>query len=348
MLILAACSSSSTSDPTSSAAAGSAAAGGGEASGAASSASWDAVVESAKEEGSVTWYSVAPPAMNDAVAAAFSEKYPDIALNVVRGASELPTRMDAEIASNTDGADVFLYAGALWFLNNKDHLESVDALPSAADWPKDEYATGTSTPVIANVPLGIIAWNTSIFPNGFKTWDDLLAPEVKDKLGIRDQVDTVVASYVQFQQDTNGSDYLTKLAQQNPRFYPSVVPMAQAVAAGEIGVANQSVPATLYELQGQGAPIDFTIPDQTWVNPYIAAVLQKSERKNAANVFMNFLMSPEGQAAFNGNEYGSSALPNIAGTLNLSGKEVTYLDPTVTTQDKVAEWQAKYKEIFNH
>jgi iron(III) transport system substrate-binding protein len=308
---------------------------------------WSAVVTAAEQEGSVTYYTNTAPDQNTPLIDAFTKKYPDIRVNFVRGANELEAKLDAEIASNIDGADVVDMTHREWNLRHAgDFMPLKGIVPAVDSWPADAWSVPDVAPEASVAPMGIIAWNTNIFPNGFANWDDLLAPDVKQKVGFRDPVDAAVAGYMSFLEEANGPGFLPAFAAQEPRFYPSVVPMAQAVASGEIGVAAMSIPATLVSLKAQGAPIDWVIPPKTWAQAAPVMILKKAQRPNAARVFVEFLLSPEGQAAFNGKQFGSSVLPNIPDTLDLSGHEVTLIDPNITSPEVVTEWAARHRELF--
>lgn len=308
---------------------------------------WQSVVSAAEDEGSVTFYTNTSPDQNTPLIEAFNEKYPNITVNFVRGANELEPKLDAEISSNMDGADVVVMTHREWNLRHaSDFMPLKGIVPAVDSWPVGAWTVPDVAPEASVAPMGIIAWNTDIFPEGFTDWDDLLAPEVRQTLGFRDPVDAAVAGYMAFLEQTNGPDYLPALAGQQPKFYPSVVPMAQAVASGEIGVATMSIPATLGTLKEQGAPIDWVIPTKTWAQAAPVMILEKSQRPNAARVFVDFLLSPDGQAAFNGKEFGASALPGIPDTLDLTSHDVTLIDPAVITPEVIAEWSDRHRQLF--
>ncbi|MCU1566797.1 MAG: hypothetical protein JWQ56_1734 [Pseudarthrobacter sp.] len=303
---------------------------------------WGAVQAAAKAQGTVRVYSVAVPAQNEAIVKAFEKKHPDIKVEMVRGATELPARVTGELNSGSDGADVFLYAGQQWFLDNKDKLIDVQG-PSSAGWPTEGYAL-PGAPLVSVVPAGFITWNTEVFPKGFKDWNDVLDPSVKGKLGMRDIVDIVVGSHLAFLEDTNGSDYLPSLAAQDAKLYESVSPMTQAVASGEIGVSLISTPAIVKDLQSKGAPIEYKIPEKSWASVYLASALKGSKRPEAGQVFVDYLMSPEGQAALNGDSFGGSFLKDVPGAVDISG--MTRLDAATFTPARVEEWKAKFAQMF--
>lgn len=305
--------------------------------------SWDEIVAKAKEEGRVNFYSVMPPAQNDALIAAFREDYPEITVVVVRGAGELPGRIAAEQQSGADGADVFSYADTGWFVQQKDALLALQG-PHDDDFPAESWVVDGAAANLSYSPLGFLVWNTARLPEGMDSWDDLLDPALQGRVGTREGMTSTLAGYLEFISTELGEDYLEKFGQQQPRFYPSTVPLTQAVASGEILAANSGNIATIQQLVAQGAPISYAFPQPSYANPQAAAVLGSSKRPNAALVFMDFALSPEGQAAINGNHLGASPRPGIEGGLDLANFKI--LDPTKYPPEVREEWQAKFDQFW--
>jgi iron(III) transport system substrate-binding protein len=291
---------------------------------------------------SVRVYSVAAPSQNERLEHAFNATHPDIRLEITRGASDLVPKVDAEIATGADGADIFIMSGDAWFLKNEKNLAPLTG-PSAANYP--DWGVKGKAPIVSYSPFSMILWNTKVFPHGFKDWNDLLAPEVKGRIGVRDTMSAVLASYLQYLEDKNGPGYLPALANQNPKFYPSLIPMAQAVASGEIGVAYTASPAVVHDLKSRGAPIDSVLIEDGWASPFIAGVLAKSPRQNDAQVVMNYLLSPEGQQVFNGDGDAGSAVKGLPGTLDVS--HMVVLSAKNTPPEMIKAWRGRLREIFN-
>lgn len=287
-------------------------------------------------------YSVAAPSQNERLEDAFNATHRDIRLEITRGASDLVPKVDAEIATGADGADIFIMSGDAWFLENQKNLVPLTG-PAAANYP--DWGVKAYAPIVSYSPFSMILWNTEVFPHGFKNWNDLLAPEVKGRIGVRDTISAVLASYLQYLQDKNGPGYLPALARQEPKFYPSLIPMAQAVASGEIGVAYTASPAVVHDLQRRGAPIDSVLIEDGWASPFIAGVLAKSPRRDDAQVVMNYLLSPEGQQAFNGDDDAGSAIKGLPGTLDVSNMVVLSVANMPPAEVKV--WGGRLREIFN-
>ena len=303
---------------------------------------WEEVVAAAKEEGRLNYYSVMVPAQNDALIRAFNEAYPEITVTVTRGASELPARLAAEWQAGIDGADVFSLADPVWFATNADELLVLDT-PHAPDFPAENWAVPEKAPDLNYSPLGFLVWNTQRWPDGLSDWDDLLNPELRGRIGTREGMTATLAAFLEFITVELGEEYFQEIGKQDLKFYNSTLPLTQAVASGEVWVANAGSLPTIRQLQEQGAPIDFALPDPSFANPQIGAALARSQRPNAAVVFMDFAMSPAGQQAMN-RGVAASALSGLEDTMDVSGFRV--FDPTRYTPEVREQWQGTFDQYW--
>lgn len=307
---------------------------------------WEDVVAAAEDEGRVNLYSVAPPIQNDALVEAFNEAHPDIKVSVTRGAGELPGRVEQEIRSNSDGADVFIYTDPDLFNDLADDLLAVDG-PQVEGWADDFWAVEEKAIIPTKYPWTMFVWNTKAFPDGFDNWDDLLEPEVKGKLATRSDLTTSMAATYDFMESELGEDYMAALGQQSPKFYTSAVPMGQAVASGEAGVTMISTPSIVADLKAQDAPVEFSFPEPGYAIMWGAAALEVSKRPNAARVFLDFVMSEEGQEAINGDGFGASGREGVKGALDLS-EGWSFFDSAPYTPEVMNESQAKFDKYFRN
>jgi iron(III) transport system substrate-binding protein len=305
---------------------------------------WDAIVEAAYDEGRVNVYNAASETQNERLTEAFEEKYPGIELSITRGATELPERVSAELENGTDGADVLMYSDPNWFIDHEADLATLD-LPSTEGWSKDWWAVPDKAVVATALPWSMIVWNTKTFPEGFENYEDVLDPSVKGKLGTRSEVSPSVAGYLDHLETELGTEYLEGIAAQDPKFYPSGVPLMQAVGSGEVGVANLGVPSVIDELQASGAPIDYVFAEPGFGYTHAAATFAEAKRPNAGLVFMDFFLSEEGQTAYNGDGQGGSGREGIDGALSMEGYAMLdskkFSDPAV-----LAEWNQKFDQYF--
>lgn len=310
----------------------------------AQEARWRETIEKAKGEARVNLYSVAVPQQMERTIAAFAKIHPDIRIIHTRGAGDLPPRIAAERQADRDGADVFVFADPPWFTQNRPFLADL-AGPAASGFPEAGWHIKGRSANVGFVPFSMLVWNTNFVKQPLSHHRDLLKPEFRGRVGTRDSVTAVLAAFMEFIEREVGPDYFVELAKQKPKFYPSGVPLIQAVASGEVWVGNVGFPAALKELKEQGAPIAWAVPKpKSFGNPWVGGVLTTSRRPNAAQVFMDYLLSREGQIALNGEESSATAYPDLPGTLDL--KDWVILEAERFTPEVRDVWRKKFDQYF--
>lgn len=299
----------------------------------------DAIVAAAKDEGKLTWYSGYTPGKNKEVAAAFKAKY-GIEVETLRLASaDLTQRYPAEVDAGAVVADVLLEVNPFFMKDGADkgwfREFDADALPALTDWPQD-YWYGSYAAVMS-IPWGF-SYNTDLIGAGDapKTWEDLLDPSLRGKILYTDpRPNFAILTNAYFWQQTFGDDYLEAFGRQEPVTTPSLVPGLQQVSAGEKAVLVQSIPGADAELVAKGAPLSTVIPpDSTGFDQYLA-VSEKAPHPNAAALFLNFLMTPEGQQVLTSGS-AIATLPDISGAVPTPEKFVRMdTDEVAAAKDRV-------------
>jgi iron(III) transport system substrate-binding protein len=336
LLVLAACggtasapaatgaAASSPARPAGSAAAASpsASAAGGRVGKPAGSASGDlqALIDGAKKEGHITYYSSIDPAQQQGIIAAFQQAYgSDIQIDSTRLVSgQMVARYASEATANKVVADVLTAADGNFMLDAapKGWLAKIDTLPALANWPK-QYWTGSAAK-LSVAPLNI-SWNTNLVKDADapRTWQALLDPKWKGQfLAVDPRNAPILMAWLQLMDQTYGDDYLRGLSRQNIRLVGSTVPGTQEMAAGSASILAPGVHGSIKALQDQGAPVSDATPDLTIGNENWGAVSAAAPHPNGARLLLNFLMSPQGQAAVN-KDVSASVLPNIPNTVAL-------------------------------
>lgn len=283
-------------------------------SGAQAQGSFEALVAAAKTEGALTYYAANDPAVSKRIADAFQAKY-GIPVEVVRLASgALAQRYAAEAETNSVVADLIVIAQPA-FLKQAvaaGWIADVEGLPSLANWPAAHFDGKLATIGINAIT---IAWNSSLVSNDEapKSWEDVLDPKWKGKILFAD-VRTVPAfmGWAKLMRDTYGVEFLEKLAAQDLRLVASVVPGSQQVAAGEASLLVPAIHQVLVPLQAAGAPLADILVSPTTGVELVGGVSAAAPHPNAARLFLDFLLSPEGQSLFNAGG-GTSALAGVAG-----------------------------------
>ncbi|HSW15937.1 MAG TPA: extracellular solute-binding protein [Ramlibacter sp.] len=306
---------------------------------------WDDVLKAAEKEGSASLYVSVAPAQVDAIIAGFGKAHPGIRLEAFRNSdSVINQKIRQELSINADGADVIFATKNNFFdeLIAKGALVKPD-LPALAATRDAAYHEGV-VPVVSRLPL-LVAYNTSLVKGSPRNYEDFIKPEFDGMLGIP-VVDgsPITTGWWDFLR-TKYPGYWDRLAKLKPRVYASSVPLAQAVASGEVAATILASPGAMASLITKGAPVKMVAPDQVYGMDLLVGVFKNSRRPNAARVLANYLFSDAGQTAINGGGLGLAIRPNIAGAM--PPMAMTASDPRVETPEKLKKVVAEWKTTFN-
>jgi iron(III) transport system substrate-binding protein len=305
-------------------------------------------VAKAKSEGSVNFYTTMQLDKTQALAQAFQDKY-GITVNVVRDAeANLRPRIDAELSTGNVQGDFYANADAQWDADTSKAGHLVPATgPNlyAKKYDRAANVLGDNGDYfkVAGTINGF-GWNTDLYPKGIKTFQDLLKPELKGKIGVVVPAALSVVTFYQMIENAFGEKYLKKLAAQEPKKYSSVVPMAAAVTSGEILAAIEVT--SQGPAQAAGAPIGFGLPGKptgAWGTYYSGMIFKDAPHPNAAQLFANWIVSKEAQTILG--EDAVAVLPGIKNTLGTMD-DIYVPDPKETTPEAVNAFIARWNEIF--
>ena len=261
-----------------------------------------ALVEAAKKEGKVTYYTAMDLSVAEPMAKAFEAKYPGIKVAVERtGAERLFNRIAQEEASNIRRCDVVNSSDAAHFIvwKRQDWLAPYLTVEMAENVPADmRDPDGTFTN--QRTHLSPIAYNTSLIkpedaPKGFI---DLLDPKYAGKLvkGHPGYSGTIMTSTQQTAREL-GWGYFEKLAKQKVLQVQSATEPPKKIEAGERAIAVDGSDYLFWMAKERGAPIEVVQPVEG--TPQISnpmAVFKSAPNPNAARPLFGWIMSAEGQA----------------------------------------------------
>lgn len=307
---------------------------------------WDAVVAAALKEGRVTVYSAASAPIMDRLKADFEKAVPGIIVESQPGTSgALAAKLEAERSLAADGADMAIISELVWLdLKAKEGALRAPVGPSAAGWPAAYMRGNGSYPVLALEPL-IITYNTSLVKTPITGYQDLLRPELKGRFGTNTMAATTVIAWLEWMEKSFGADFIARFAAQEPRLYAGVMQSTQAAAAGEIAATAYSTPQIALTAAERGAPVKIVHPNPSFGVRLGGGIVGWAKRPNAAQVFMNYVMSVRGQTAWIGPLGGTaSPLPNIPNTVD--ARTINPYDPEQFPPEIVKTLTAKWNKIF--
>ncbi|HZA51467.1 MAG TPA: extracellular solute-binding protein [Myxococcaceae bacterium] len=260
-----------------------------------------ALVEAAKKEGSIVWYTSVDLPVAEKVAKAFEVKYPGIAPRVERsGAERLFQRIGQELSSNIHAVDVVQSSDAAHFIVWKRQGLLATYVPEdvAKFYPKEHkdpdgtYATWRSW-------LCVIGYNTNLVKKeeAPKSYADLLEPKWKGKLvkAHPGYSGTIMTATFQLQREL-GWGYLEKLAKQRIMQVQSSSDPPKKLALGERAVMADGNEYNMFQLKEKGDPVEIVYPSEG--TPLIIGpngIFKSAPHPNAARLFQSFCFSPEAQ-----------------------------------------------------
>ena len=308
-------------------------------------ANWQKIVAAAKKEGNlVIYYQTVAPLM-DRVIKEFNAVYPEIRVESKRQVqpAQHMAVIENEKKAGIDGADISQYSNAIWHKEKAAENYFIKPVgPAVAEYPKEKLLYG-SVPVIAVQPY-FLAYNTNLVKTPVTGYRDLLRPEFKGKLGASDMVAETVFAYYEWLEKTQGADYLEKFAAQQPKLLVGTVPITQGTASGEMSATVMSIFAIANPLIAQGAPIKPVLTNPMFASEDVMAALAHAKRPNAAQVFLDFIMSKRGQTAWNGKGETASVIPGIPGSLD--AKSMQPWDIFRYTPEFQKNYLVKWNKLF--
>lgn len=178
-----------------------------------------ALVEAAKKEGQVMYYTSTDLPVAEKLAKAFEAKYPGIAVRVERtGAERVFQRIGQEYASNIHAVDVVNSSDAAHFIVwKRDGILAPYVSEDVAKFYPAEHKDADGQFASFRVWLSIIAYNTNLVKadDAPKSFADLLDPRWKGKIvkAHPGYSGTIMTATYQMQRDL-GWEYFEKLAKQ--------------------------------------------------------------------------------------------------------------------------------------
>src|SRR5215831_1517102 len=254
-------------------------------------------IEAAKSEGVLSYYTTMTLSQSKKVVDKFQQKYPFIRAELFRGGGdEVLNRVQNEARGGLNAWDVVSTRGDSVLTLKDARLITAYHSPESKfidrDMVDDE---GFWTAYYAN-PY-VLGFNTKMVKKeeAPKTYEQLLDPKWKGKkISIDDSAYGFLAGLIRAWGKEKAVDYFKKLAAQEPVVMRGNTNRVQLTMAGEYDLIIAYAP-TIQRETSLGHPIDWVPlePVPVQVNPMMLAA--KAPHPNAGKLFIDFLLSKEGQ-----------------------------------------------------
>jgi iron(III) transport system substrate-binding protein len=260
-----------------------------------------ALIEAARKEGKVSFYTAMDIAVAEKFAKAFEAKYPGIAVRVERsGAERIFQRIAQEKASNIHAVDVVNSAHAahliVWKRNN--WLEPYVPEDVAKHFPP-EHKDADGMYATQRAWMSVIGYNTNLVKaeEAPKSWADLLDPKWAGKMVKAHPAysGTIMTATYQMSRDL-GWEYFEKLSKQRVMQVQSSTDPPKKLALGERAIMADGNDYNLILLKEAGQPVEVVYPAEG--TPLITgpnAIFKNAPNPNAARLLQSYLFSLEAQ-----------------------------------------------------
>lgn len=262
------------------------------------------LVEAARKEGKVVFYSSMDLPVGEKLGKAFEAAYPGIAVQIERSGSErLFQRIDQEFASNIHAADVINTSDVSHTIPWKKNGWLAPFVPEdvAKHFPA-QYRDPDGMYALTRIWLSSIAYNSNLVKpeDAPRSFADLLDPKWAGKMvkGHPAYSGTIMTTTFQIVREL-GWAYYEKLAKQRVMQVQSSTDPPKKLALGERAVMADGNEYNVVLLKEAGQPVEPVYPTEG--TPTISgptAIFASAPHPNAARLFQAWLHSRETQQFF--------------------------------------------------
>ncbi|HBY93838.1 MAG TPA: hypothetical protein DEP84_07675 [Chloroflexi bacterium] len=279
-----------------------------------SALSGQALIDAAKKEGQLNWYTMIQRDTAEEMARRFKETY-GIDVEIVRETSaKVLQKFELEAKSGQVNADVMMASDldAVIGFQEAGYLapsQSPNGMRQATPQFRDEDGHWYT---FYNL-VYLMAYNSKLVPDAEapKSWKDLADPQYKDKLVIAGLFPSgapfvvLVEWYKLF-----GEEWLSAVAANNPMLVEGHAQMNTVVSAGERGIMAENAIHLIRQAEEAGVkPVWPT--EGPMLFPVAVTKAKGAPHSAAADLFIDWVLSPEIQAWFTENYPSASAFPDI-------------------------------------
>jgi ABC-type Fe3+ transport system substrate-binding protein len=315
-----------------------------------------ALIEAARKEGEVVWYTTQIISqLVRPVSTAFEKKY-GVKVRAVRANStETAVKIINESRAGKPQSDVFDGTSTVVLLKKEGYV--LQWLPEPAKVYPERYKDPQGYWVANNLHFLAPGFNTSLVPRGSEptTYAALLDPKWRGKMawstttsssGGPGFIGTVFAEMG----EERGMAYLRALAGQRiANIGSGAREVLDQVIAGEYAIGLQVFNHHTVISAKKGAPVDWIAMEPVTGTLSVISVHRNAPHPNAARLLVDFIISREGQGIFRAAEYlpADPSVPPLTPSLEPEqGKFRTRFFTPEETEDGMPAWKKIYDDLF--
>jgi iron(III) transport system substrate-binding protein len=253
-------------------------------------------LELARKEGRVSFYTSMGADEGRIVIDAFQAKYPGIRVEMTRlGSEKLLQRIINESRAGSNLFDAVTNSGMEIYLLGKMGLLGRHTPSEFSSFMADSRdPSGRWADMYSN--LRMIAYNTRLVPKERipKRYEDLLDPSWKGQIGFPEGQYSWFATMLKVMGEERGRKFFQGLARQELNYRGAQVLVAQMISAGEFALGF-TYDTQILRFRNRGAPMEVAPMPFVTKNIHPLALAANAPHPNAGKVFIDYVLSKEGQ-----------------------------------------------------
>jgi iron(III) transport system substrate-binding protein len=255
------------------------------------------LVQGAKKEGQVLFYSTLTVQDGKVLGAAFERKYGIRVTHWRGGAEKIVQRALSEHRAGRNDADVFEMSSNRMEVLYREKLLEDFYTPAFEDLSPSAFEHGHRQYVADRFAFFVAGYNTNLVKPADvpSSYEDLLHPKWIGRLAIESTDVLWFAALVKAMGEEKGLAYFRRLAAMKPMIRSGHILAAQLVASGEIALLVNAYNNNIETLKKNGAPVEWKPLAPAFGQGSGIGVARHSRRPHAALLFAEFALSREGQ-----------------------------------------------------
>ena len=304
-----------------------------------------ALIEGAKKEGRMVFYTSVETEFARVLTAAFEAKYPFIKTDIFRSNHErIFSRLNVERKTGNFAADVLSVGEFETYHMKKRGLLAPYKSPQAGVYPDGfKDPDGYWTDFYDN--LIVTAYNTARVKRDElpKSYEDLLQPRWRRRMVLDRNEDRWFANMLHIMGEKKGMEFMQALAKQEVHIRSGRSLITQLLAAGEFDLQIVAYWYRPHLLKKKGAPVDWIALEPSLAALHPISIIDRAPHPNAARLFIDYVLSEEGQRLFasRGRE---PARPGIRPEGYPSHLKV--IPSRTELAEKLADYTRRYESLF--
>jgi len=256
------------------------------------------LVEGAKREGKMIWYSNINLDQAGKMKGEFERRYPFVKVDLWRGSgNQVVDRVLNEARAGKNDVDVINAGGVGTYILVREGMIGRYVSPESAGYAnifRDKEGYWTS---MAYSP-SIMAYNTNLVKaeEAPKRYEDFLQLKWKGEIAIDMESDRIVSAWLASWGEKKTVDYMNGLVANNIIIRKGHTLLTQLLCSGEFKVAPELYAYQVARMKHErGCPIGFNFPNPAPSSMTPLAMAKRTSHAHAAALFIDFLLSAGGQ-----------------------------------------------------